>query len=159
VSSTWLGVGATGSTWVTWARCGATGSTWARRGSTWARRGSTWATWGARGSAWLRRGQRGRRLHRSTCTPAPGTVTQDRAERLKNSAMLVRLKKRSYLSTSSVHWIIKVKVHPCLDLNFAGSRQKKRPQQRRHNLKQERSPQWDAPDFNNRRKRDDKFKL
>jgi hypothetical protein len=26
--------------------------------------------------------------------------------------------------------LIKVKVHPCLDLNFAGSRQKKRPQEK-----------------------------
>jgi hypothetical protein len=46
--------------------------------------------------------QRGRRLHRSTCTPAPGTGTQDEAERLKNSVMLVMLKERTcYLSTSS----------------------------------------------------------
>jgi hypothetical protein len=40
------------------------------------------ATWGATGG----------RLHRSTCTPAPGTGTQDGAERLKNSVMLVMLK-------------------------------------------------------------------
>jgi hypothetical protein len=51
----------------------------------------------------MRRGaRRGQRLHGSMCTPAPGTGTQDGAERLKNLVMLVMLKKRtSYLSTSS----------------------------------------------------------
>jgi hypothetical protein len=52
---------------------------------------ATWATWVGDVAT--------RRLHHSTCTPAPGTGTQDGAERLKNSVML---KKRTcYLSTSS----------------------------------------------------------
>jgi hypothetical protein len=50
----------------------------------------------------MQRGARcGRRLHRSMWTPAPGTGTQDWAERLKNLVMLVMLKRTCHLSTSS----------------------------------------------------------